>query len=67
MTAYPNKFSVGLIDHQLFAMTAMHVQSKTSVIAASAWVSNTVVKSSIRSPVVFKVLNALAMDRAGLS
>ena len=67
MTTYPNQFLVGLIDHQLFAMTAMPVQSKTSVIAASAWVSNTVVKNSTLSPVVFKVLNALAMDRAGLS
>ena len=67
MTTYPNQFSVGLIDHQLFAMIAMPVQSKTSVVTASAWVSNTLVKNSIRSPVVFKVLNALAMDRAGLS
>ena len=67
MTTYPNQFSVGLIDHQLLAMIAMPVQSKTSVVTASAWVSNTLVKNSILSPVVFKVLNALAMDRAGLS
>ena len=67
MTTYPNQFSVGQIDHQLLAMTAMPVHIMTSVVTASAWVSNTVVKDSIRSPVVFKFLNALAMDCAGLS
>jgi hypothetical protein len=61
MITHPNQFSHGQTDHQLFAMIITPAQSKTSVKMATVWVPNTAVKHPIRSPVVYRVLNALVM------
>ncbi len=65
-TKHPNQFSHGQTDHQLLAMITMLARSKTFVKTASVWVSNTAVENRIRSPVVYKVLNASAMEHVGI-
>jgi hypothetical protein len=47
-------------------MITMPAQIQTSAKMVSAWEWNIVAKNHIRNPVVFKVLNAMAMEHASL-
>jgi hypothetical protein len=67
MTKHQNQFSHGLTDHQFVVMTITPVQSKMLVKMDTVWVPNTAVKYPIHSPVVYRVLNVLVMERVGIS
>ena len=62
---HQNQFSHGLTDHPVSVMITTLVRSKTPVEMGTVWVQNTVVKHLIRSPVVYRVLNALVMEHVG--